>query len=96
MISGRPISAIQFIFYTLLVAGATLTFTSVIRFYGTVWRQDQFVIFSIYYAVLLAEYFLQFWADKSLNHVDISRKYSVVNPIFIFLRAFLFFFQNNL
>ena len=76
MNSGRPTSAVQFVFYTLTAAAATFTFTSVVRFPGTVWRRDQFAIFVIYYAVLMATYFMHFWADDPPKYIHKSRKLS--------------------
>ena len=77
MSRGRPTSAVQFVFYTVTAAAATFTFTSVVRFPGTVWRRDQFAIFVIYYAVLMATYFLHFWADDPPKYIDMSRKFSI-------------------
>ena len=77
MNSGRPTSAVQFVFYTLATAAATFTFTSVVRFPGTIWRRDQFAIFVIYYAVLLATYFMHFWADDPPKYIDKSRKLTI-------------------
>ena len=76
MVCGRPASAVQFGFYTLSVAAATFTFTSVVRFPGTVWRADQFVVAVMHYATLVAAYFLHFWADDPPTYIDVSRKLS--------------------
>ena len=77
MSRGRLTSAVQFVFYTLTATAASFTFTSVVRFSGTVWRQDQFAIFVIYYAILLATYFMHFWADDPPKYMDMSRKFSI-------------------
>ena len=74
MIYGKQSSPTLFVYYTLVLAASTFTFTSVVRFPGSVWRQDQFVIYTLYYAVLLAEFVLQCWADQTPTYVDITRK----------------------
>ena len=73
MRSGLVTSGIQFTFMSLAFFASTLTFISVVRFPYT-WGNDQFVLYCIYYPVLVAAYFLHFWADPPPKYTDISRE----------------------
>lgn len=69
---GLTTSGIMFGFFFILSVSSTLTFSSVLRFSGIVWRSDQVIYICIYYATVLAAFFLHFWADHSPQYNDID------------------------
>lgn len=76
---GLTTSAILFLFWWLLVLCFSPTFASVIRF-GAIatprpmWNMEQSVIYTFYYAFLVATAFLNCWADPPPTYWQIESK----------------------
>ncbi len=70
---GQTSSGIQFCFWAFLACGATLTFTSYVRFPEKYFSGEQ-ALFYIYYALVAAEFFLHCWSDPPPNYIDFRGK----------------------
>nr|AHK05642.1 ATP-binding cassette transporter sub-family C member 1 isoform X4 [Tigriopus japonicus] len=82
---GLTTSAILFLFWWLLVLCFSPTFASVIRF-GAIatprpmWNMEQSVIYTFYYAFLVATAFLNCWADPPPTYWQIEKQVETPSP----------------